>query len=163
MSSISENTGRSHRNRISFLITCSVLLLTFALADGNFTKRINEIGKSLDRAIIEMLELEKTNYTEFDDNVTYYSSTQFNPKGMGGLYNLSRAFMKLLQPEGQLYPEGECSSSKIVVYLYTVFIFVLWLLFNVTNLFVLHFVFQNFFLCFLVNYNRFTNKAVIVG
>lgn len=106
--SVSEKHRRSRLNRINFLITCSVLLLTFALADGNFTKRINEIGKSLDRAIYEMLELVQTNYTEFDANVTYYSSTHFNPKGMGGLYNITGWFMKLLQPDGQLYPEGEC-------------------------------------------------------
>lgn len=99
---------RSRLNRISFLFTISVLLLTFSLADGNFTKRINEIGKSLNRALSEMLELEQTNYTDFDENVTYYSSTYFNPKGMGGLYNLTGLFMKQLQPENKLYPDGEC-------------------------------------------------------
>lgn len=105
--SASEKQRRSRLNRLNLLITCSVLLLTFALADGNFTKRINEIGKSLNRAIFEMLEMETTVYTEFNANVTYYSSTHFNPKGMGGLYNLTVLFMRLLQPEGQLYPEGE--------------------------------------------------------
>lgn len=111
--SSSEIKRRRSSNRLNFLITCSILLLTFAIADGNFTKRINEIGKSLDRAIFDMLEVEKTEYTEFEANVTYHSSTKFNPKGMGGLYNLTGLFMKLLQPEGQLYPEGECTRSLI--------------------------------------------------
>lgn len=109
--------SRTRLNRISFLITCSVLLLTFALADGNFTKRINEISRSLDRAIFEMLELEKTNYTEFEVNVTYYSSTHFNAKGMGGLYNLTGLFVKLLQPNDKLYPDGKFYKQSLLFHL----------------------------------------------
>lgn len=105
---------RSLLNAVSFLVTCSVLLLTIALADGNFTKRINEISRSLDKAIVEMLELEKTNYTEFDSNVSYHSSTHFNPKGMGGLYNITGLFMNLLMPQDKLYPEGESSGVFVI-------------------------------------------------
>lgn len=118
MSVSEKQKRRSRQNRLNLFITCSVLLLTFALADGNFTQRINEIGKSLDRAIFKMLDTEQTTYTEFDANVTYYSSTHFNPKGMGGLYNLTTLFMRLLQPEGELYPTGECFKGGKVVDLF---------------------------------------------
>lgn len=91
-------------NLANFLVTCGVLFVSVSVVSSSFTQRINKISQNLDKSLLEILELEQTNYTEWNSNVTYQSSTQFNPRGMGGVYNLTNAFMDVVLPE--LYVEG---------------------------------------------------------
>lgn len=100
--------SRARQNLVTMAATFAVSAsLMAAFADGTFTQRISEIGKSLDRAIGRVLELQKTNYTDLPDDAAYNSSTAFNARGMGGLYNLTLMFVGLLITGRELYPEGE--------------------------------------------------------
>lgn len=86
-------------NVSSFVITCGLLLVSVGIANCSFSKRINKISQDLDKALLEVLEMEQTNYTQWTSNITYKSSTQFNPRGMGGVYNLTHAFVDMILPE----------------------------------------------------------------
>lgn len=100
------NNTRMPGNLLSLLVTITALFLTVNIADSDFTRRISEISRSLDRALDEMLQIEHTNYTDYVDNSVYMSRAEFNPLGMGGLYNLTGKFMDLLVSKA-VYPEGE--------------------------------------------------------
>lgn len=88
-------TERLSGNILSFLITCIVLFVAITVSDAGFANSIDKITKNLDIALKELRDDMPiyTNYTETD---VYKSSTEFNPKGMAGLYNLTTKFISFV-------------------------------------------------------------------
>lgn len=92
-------------NLLNFVFTCFVLFLAFSFANSNFTSRVNKISDDLHKALGAVLELDGPNYTDIYEKRVYHSDPKFNPKGMGGLYNITTMFMNLIISQ-QIYPEG---------------------------------------------------------
>lgn len=113
---ISKMNNRRLVNVVNFIVTCGVLFVSVGVVNCTFTQRINKISQNLDKTLLEMLEMEQTNYTEWSSNISYKSNTHFNPRGMGGVYNLTNEFMDVILPE--LYVEGMnfCFLLYIIVY-----------------------------------------------
>lgn len=98
--------GRKGRSRLcakALLALLAAVALSPAL--GSFTVKMMGISEELEKALLHVLEATDLNYTEPDTNATYISSTVFNPMGMGHLYNVTNAFVDLIQKK-QAYPEG---------------------------------------------------------
>lgn len=79
--------------------------LLLGAASSSFTTKMMGISENLGRALKNVVENADINYTEPNLNVTYVSSTDFNPMGMAHLYNLTNNFVDLVQKK-QAYPEG---------------------------------------------------------
>lgn len=83
-----------------------VLLLLFVTATTG-SRRIADIGANLGRALDRSIQLENQTFTQHDSNVTNVMEVQFDPRGMQGLYNITKLFMDLVQKPDTLLPEGK--------------------------------------------------------
>ncbi|XP_019762010.1 prominin-like protein isoform X2 [Dendroctonus ponderosae] len=90
---------RQSVNAVSLSLTCIFLFLAVQLSDGkdSFVSKINEITKNLKQAV-GLLDFNVA-YTDFVNDATYYSSTEFNAGGMAGLYKLTRLFINVFAPK----------------------------------------------------------------
>ncbi|XP_012256989.2 prominin-like protein isoform X2 [Athalia rosae] len=90
--------------------------LTLALSPGrtrcaadqpeSFTTKMRVINENLDRQLSRIMASESVNYSVIDTTgIPYGASTEFNPKGMGQLYNVTNLFIDFIQDK-QAYPEG---------------------------------------------------------
>lgn len=73
--------------------------------------RIGDIGANLGRALEREIDLKNEPFTEYRGNVTNTMDVVFDPRGMQGLYNITKFFMDLVQPPDTLLPEGNKLSS----------------------------------------------------
>ncbi|KAL3272935.1 hypothetical protein HHI36_014392 [Cryptolaemus montrouzieri] len=93
--------GGSIKLYCSFI--CLVLYLAVAVSASDnketFIKHLNKIGENLDKALSTAIDVNNINYTSLYVNVTYKSNAKYNPRGLGELYNITRAFMKLILKE----------------------------------------------------------------
>ncbi|XP_063917747.1 prominin-like protein isoform X2 [Zophobas morio] len=96
---------RQKVNIVSFLVAAGILCVAVELSSGSFATRINKISENLDRALSEVMDDKRPEFTNLTDNATYVSDTYFNPKGMAGLYNFTNAFIDVVFSKN-LYPEG---------------------------------------------------------
>lgn len=87
------------------LIAVLALAFDVQFAHGSFTKKMMGISENLEKALSDVLETSDIKYTEPNTNVTYVSTTEFYPKGMQHLYNLTTMFIDIIQKK-QAYPEG---------------------------------------------------------
>ena len=97
---------RQKVNIVSFLVAAGILCVAVELSSGSFATRINKISENLDRALSEVMDDKRPEFTNLTDNATYVSDTYFNPKGMAGLYNFTNAFIDVVFSKN-VYPEGE--------------------------------------------------------
>lgn len=86
---------RSSGNAINLLITCFVLFVAITVSDAGFANSIDKITKNLDVALKELRD-DMPIYTNYTDDAVYKSSKDFNPRGMAGLYNLTRKFINFV-------------------------------------------------------------------
>lgn len=103
---VASKNNRNSTNFVNLVLTCCFLAVAVNISDGNFTQRISNISKKLDSSLRAVFQLEQTNYTEWKDTAVYESRASFNARGMGGLYNITNLFMKLVLPQ-ETYPEGK--------------------------------------------------------
>lgn len=82
-------------NATNFLIVCLVLFVGVSVSDAGFANSIGKITKNLDVALKELRD-DMPVYTNYTDKEVYKSSTDFNPRGMAGLYNLTRKFLNFV-------------------------------------------------------------------
>lgn len=54
----------------------------------------------------QILDLKETNYTQWNNNVTYISSTSYHAKGMGPVYVISNRIIDLFMGKDPI-PDGE--------------------------------------------------------
>lgn len=87
------------------LIAVLALAFDVQFAQGSFTKKMMGISENLEKALSDVLETSDIKYTEPNVNATYVSTTEFYPKGMQHLYNLTTMFIDIIQKK-QAYPEG---------------------------------------------------------
>lgn len=82
-------------------VYCIVCIFTiqhfFCTAAGQFATKINQITRNLN-LVVASLNV-NVNYTDFEDNATYHSSTKFHSGGMKGLYNLTDLFINVIAPD----------------------------------------------------------------
>lgn len=83
-----------------------VLFVALQIADGTVVHKISRISEKIDRALSKVIDETKPDYKPLETNSVYYSDASFNPKGMAGLYNLTKVFLDLVLPENIL-PEGK--------------------------------------------------------
>ncbi|KAF5290870.1 hypothetical protein FQR65_LT11509 [Abscondita terminalis] len=107
-------TRRRSLNVANFIFTCCVLTLAIQLASSNFTARINKISNDLHKALDNALEPNGPNYTDLYINVTYHEVKPFDPKGMGGLYNITTKFIDVLVPT-KVFPDGFIKISRRIL------------------------------------------------
>lgn len=98
---------RGTTNAISFLITIGMLFVALQMTDGTFVNKISRMSENVDKALNKVIHEEKPEYTTVEINSIYYSDASFNPKGMAGLYNITKIFMDLIFPE-DILPSGKC-------------------------------------------------------
>lgn len=55
-----------------------------------------------------ILKIENTKYSVWSQNMTYMSSTAYNPLGMGQLYNFTNKFIDFFVDADEPIPPGEC-------------------------------------------------------
>lgn len=89
------NINRATGNIINFLITCFAIFVAISVSDAGFANSIGKITKNLDVALKELRDNMPV-YTNYTDNEIYKSSTEFNHKGMTGLYNLTTKFINFV-------------------------------------------------------------------
>lgn len=103
------SSSRSERfsgNFACFLLTVIVLFVAVSVSDAGFANSIDKITKNLDVALRELRD-DMPVYTNYTDKSVYKSSTEFNPKGMAGLYNLTTKFINFVV-EPNFLKKGEC-------------------------------------------------------
>ncbi|KAL1495015.1 hypothetical protein ABEB36_010505 [Hypothenemus hampei] len=112
-----EYYSRRSINTVSFVLTGVLLFLAVQFSDGGgqFATRINEITQNLKNAVIALQV--NVSYTNFTDNSTYYSSTDFRAGGMAGLYNLTNLFIDTLSPSDILM-DGILSVDHNSIHIY---------------------------------------------
>lgn len=80
-----------------------VILLLMAV----FGSRSNQLVQA------EILKIPKTEFTNFSETPNYISSTSYNARGMGPLYNLTNIAIRLFVDTDPV-PEGECFVIRFI-------------------------------------------------
>lgn len=111
------NSSRWTGNVASFFITCFIIFVAVSVSDASFANSIGKITKNLDVALRELRD-EMPVYTNYTDKEIYLSSTEFNPKGMAGLYNLTTKFINFIV-EPNFLKKGEWYFVKSLTHAYT--------------------------------------------
>ncbi|KAJ8977094.1 hypothetical protein NQ317_003648 [Molorchus minor] len=88
-------------NIVSFLMTCVVLVVSVGLSDGGFANSIDKITRNLDVALRDLMD-DMPKYTNYTETRTFVSDATFNPRGMAGLYNLTKMFLDVVIPPDAL-------------------------------------------------------------
>lgn len=111
LKSANTTPNRGQMNVLSLIITISVLFIALQLTDGTYVNKISRMSENVDKALSKIMDQEAPDYKPLETNSEYFSDTTFNPRGMAGLYNLTKTFMDLVLPENFL------PSGKVTVHL----------------------------------------------
>lgn len=98
---------RTTINVFNFFLTVGVLIFAVKLADGSFVNHIDMISKNINFRLKNLfMSSSDVDYTEINKTASYYSTAKYNPKGMGGLFNLTNSFINWIVPK-DFIPEGK--------------------------------------------------------
>lgn len=90
------------RYKIGFAIG---ILFFICLSHTNAAVNLPSTGKSSN--VQKVLNIQRTNFTNWNQNVTYVSSVSYSAKGMKPFYNIAKWILNFIVGE-TLLPEGEC-------------------------------------------------------
>ncbi|KAB0794087.1 hypothetical protein PPYR_13707 [Photinus pyralis] len=95
----------------NFAFACFVLFLKINLVNSNNLTSISVKAQSGAN-----IDLNGPNYTDIGNGNHGHNYSEYDPKGMGGFYNMTINFMNLLVPQ-QIFPEGsvEVVNGEVIV------------------------------------------------
>lgn len=86
-------------------VAVTILCVFITKCDANNSANINNNNAQL---TANLLDVKPVNYSVWNQNVTYLSSSAHNARGMGPLYNISNIIINLFVDDEEPIPRGKC-------------------------------------------------------
>lgn len=96
----------AYASLIAIIVTILCALITKCDATSSANSNIAQPAANL-------LDVKPVNYSVWDQNVTYLSSSTYNNRGMGPLYNISNTIINLFVDDDEPIPRGKFKTISI--------------------------------------------------
>ncbi|XP_044733523.1 prominin-like protein [Chrysoperla carnea] len=90
-----------------FVFACTIFVLTVSTwigAGASFTTRVKGISEDLENALGRVLNVDNVSFTPLPMNRTYNSTTAYYPRGMTGVYNVTKIVIQFIMAKEPLPP-----------------------------------------------------------
>lgn len=94
-----------------FVFACTIFVLTVSTwigAGASFTTRVKGISEDLENALGRVLNVDNVSFTPLPMNRTYNSTTAYYPRGMTGVYNVTKIVIQFIMAKEPLPPGLYC-------------------------------------------------------